>query len=246
MSAIELKCMNNFKTFEGQLPIWLGDIDFMNESVKLAMQDLMKGLFDSDNPNIILSGVELKDGTYTDGIVCLGGEILPFEATTWDKTTQGIPYMTVKTAVGGSRRTKSGVAVDCYEYRTAVLAAEGIVRVDDMSIYNRVVIIEKENVVHASIVKRGNLRRLLGTIYNAGFGDAKDNQWNLLASITIQEDLGLPGVPTIAISSGEGYYSIPVDLRVRYEDGGGITIGLYQWGKCTAPVPQSYTFHAVI
>ncbi len=238
--------MNNFKTFEGQLPIWLGDIDFMNESVKLAMQDLMKGLFDSDNPNVILSGVELKDGTYTDGIVCLGGEILPFEATAWDKTTQGIPYMTVKTTVGGSRRTKSGVAVDCYEYRTAVLAAEGIERVDSMSIYNRVVRIEKEYVVQASLTKNGNRRILFGTIYNFEPGDAKDNQWNLLASITMQENWGLVDIPTIAISAGEGYYSIPVELRVRYKSGGSVEVGLYQWGKCTAPELQSYTFHAVI
>ena len=238
--------MNNFKTFEGLLPIWLGDIDFMNAAVQQTFRELLTGILGSATPNWILCGVEFKNGTYTDGIVCIGGEILPFESTAWDKSTQGIPYMTVESTVAGGRKTRSGVSVDCYEYRKAVLATEGLVRVDSMGIYSRVADLSKEYVVSAYISKQGRTRILHGTILNFEQGDAKDDQWNLLASIEMKENWDLTDMVTMAICTANGNYSIPVKLTVSYKSGGDVELSLYQWGKCTAPTLQSYTFQAVM
>lgn len=105
--------MNKFLTFPGIQPIYLGDIDFLQDSVRQAFRQLLVGLTGSDTPNCIL-----KKATATvDGVICLDGEIMPYKAYTG--TNIGTYAYDVVSAYSGTRQFKNGETHECYEERYA-------------------------------------------------------------------------------------------------------------------------------
>lgn len=105
--------MNKFLTFPGIQPIYLGDIDFLQDSVRQAFRQLLVGLTGSDTPNCIL-----KKATATvDGVICLDGEIMPYKAYTGTNT--GTYAYDVVSAYSGTRQFKNGETHECYEERYA-------------------------------------------------------------------------------------------------------------------------------
>lgn len=115
--------MNKFLTFPGIQPVYLGDIDFLQESVRQAFRQLLIGLTGIDTPNCIL-----KEATATaDGVICLDGEIMPYKPYTG--TMVGIYGYEVVTAYSGARMFKDGESHECYEERYAQQVLGGATRV---------------------------------------------------------------------------------------------------------------------
>ena len=105
--------MNKFLTFPGIQPIYLGDIDFLQDSVRQAFRQLLVGLTGSDTPNCIL-----KTATSTeDGVICLDGEIMPYKAYTG--TMVGTYSYEVVSSYSGTRQFKNGETHECFEERYA-------------------------------------------------------------------------------------------------------------------------------
>ena len=67
--------MNKLLTFPGLQPIYLGDFDFLQQSVNDAFLQLLKGLTGQDNPKCILKAATPEK----DGAICFDGEILPLK-----------------------------------------------------------------------------------------------------------------------------------------------------------------------
>lgn len=105
--------MNRLLTFPGQQPIYLGDIDFMQDSVKNAFRQLLVALTGSDTPNCILKTATAEQ----DGVICLDGEIMPYKA--YQGTMIGAHSYKVVSSYSGSRTFKNGEVHDCYEERYA-------------------------------------------------------------------------------------------------------------------------------
>lgn len=110
--------MDKFINHEGEQPIWLGDIDFMNESVRNAIKMLLQGITGLENPTCILQGCELTSNGVTAGVICLNGEVLPVEASTEDGT---LCHFEVQQSLGGERLTKENKPVSCYQYRKVIV-----------------------------------------------------------------------------------------------------------------------------
>lgn len=105
--------MNKYLTFPGLQPVYLGDIDFLQESVRSAFLMLLKGLTGQEKPNCILQ----RATSEADGVICLEGEIMPYKAYTGSML--GSYYYEVVTTYGGERKFKDGETHSCYETRHA-------------------------------------------------------------------------------------------------------------------------------
>lgn len=105
--------MNKYLTFPGQQPVYLGDIDFLQESVRSAFMMLLKGLTGQEQPSCILK----KATSNNDGVICLNGEIMPYKPYTG--SWLGNKSYEVVTLHAGDRIFKDGVTHACYETRYA-------------------------------------------------------------------------------------------------------------------------------
>lgn len=105
--------MNKFLTFPGVQPIYLGDVDFLQESVRESFVQLLRGLTGQEKPRCILQ----RATSEADGIICLDGEIMPYKAYTGGMIGN-YDYKVVST-YDGSRVFKNGETHACYEYRYA-------------------------------------------------------------------------------------------------------------------------------
>ena len=114
--------MNKFLTYQGQQPLYLGDIDFASEAVRDAFAQLLKGLTGDDNANAILRGVNAaaRSSTvnFSEGVVSIGGEILPVENTTLAGSLSDTFYLRIKSTYGGTRTFLDGDSHDCWETRS--------------------------------------------------------------------------------------------------------------------------------
>lgn len=128
--------MNNYLTWAGTQPVYLGDIDFMQDAVKQAVLLLIRSMAnDADaTPNVILQGVDFAASTayqltWTDGVVVLDGEILPISAGSLPRESGDVPYFHVVSTTSGSRTFKDGQTHDCFETRVATIdmnSADGV------------------------------------------------------------------------------------------------------------------------
>ena len=114
--------MNKFLTFQGQQPLYLGDIDFASAAVRNAFAQLLSGLINSDSANAIIYGVNETRSSgstvFSAGVVCLDGEILPVEQTELSGDVTGNVYLRIKSVYGGTREFVGGDTHDCWETRT--------------------------------------------------------------------------------------------------------------------------------
>lgn len=120
--------MNKFLTFQGQQPLYLGDIDFASAAVRSAFAQLVKGLIGSDSANAIISGVNVTRGTnsfvFSEGVVCIDGEILPVEECELFGDVPGNWYFRIKSEYSGTREFVGGETHDCWETRTVEVTSE--------------------------------------------------------------------------------------------------------------------------
>ena len=118
--------MNRLLTFAGQQPLYLGDIDFMQDAVLEAMKNLVVALTGNAEGNAILSGVEISysAGTlsWTAGIVSVAGEILPIAAGDMAGSESSELYVKIVSELSGDRTFKDGQSHKCWEKRSATLS----------------------------------------------------------------------------------------------------------------------------
>ena len=114
--------MNKFLTFQGQQPLYLGDIDFASAAVRDAFKKLMIGLAGCDPANAIISGVVGFTGQYpvhfSSGVVCIDGEILPVAESHFQGSLSEAFYFRINSSYSGSREFVGGETHDCWETRT--------------------------------------------------------------------------------------------------------------------------------
>lgn len=135
--------MNRLLTYAGQQPIYLGDIDFLQDSAGSMLTCLARALMNqgSDSLNAILQGVVLSQLTqseirWTAGVVVIDGELLPIPAGTVRGTLGTTPlYFHVEEEQTGTRTFKDGEEHACWATRTATITAEssGGVAVSDVT-----------------------------------------------------------------------------------------------------------------
>lgn len=122
--------MNKFLTFAGVQPVYLGDIDFMQNAASDIFSQLAGALMNQapENLNAVLYGVEITypaefQAAWTGGAVVLNGEILKVLPGSITSSTSRAPflYFHVLSSLSGERTFKDGVSRECYETRTATL-----------------------------------------------------------------------------------------------------------------------------
>lgn len=105
--------MNKLLTFQGEQPIYLGDLDFMQEAVRQSFLQLLVGLTGLSSPSCILK----KATDQEDGVICLEGEIMPYKK--YAGTSGGSYAYSVVSSYGGSRVFRNGETHECHETRYA-------------------------------------------------------------------------------------------------------------------------------
>lgn len=122
--------MNKFLTFSGEQPVYLGDVDFMQEAVRQSFLQLLVGLTGQSDPSCILKMATSQE----DGVICLHGEIMPYKAYTG--TMVGRYSYTVVSSYSGSRVFKNGETHQCYEVRyaqeTVTTGGEKVLTLDEL------------------------------------------------------------------------------------------------------------------
>lgn len=117
--------MDKFLTYPGKQPVYLGDINFMQSAARDAFQNLMKAYTGRADANAILYGVDITYAqniiSWTAGVVCIAGEILPIEAGT---SSAGSPYyFDIVSTAGGQRTMGDGTTKSCWEERAATITS---------------------------------------------------------------------------------------------------------------------------
>ena len=120
--------MNKFLTFAGTQPVYLGDIDFVQNAAGAAFTQLARALMNSvsDSMNAILQGVDItrisnSEVSYSAGVVVINGEILPVAGETISSGVSDELYFHVVSVLSGDRTFKDGNTHECYDTRSAVL-----------------------------------------------------------------------------------------------------------------------------
>lgn len=120
--------MNKFLTYAGTQPVYLGDIDFMQNAARAAFTQLARALMDSgsDTVNAILQGVNIThpSGTqirWSAGVVVINGEILPIASGTAVAEETSELYFHVSSVLSGERTFKDGNSHNCYDTRSAYI-----------------------------------------------------------------------------------------------------------------------------
>lgn len=120
--------MNNFLTKEGGQPIWLGDIDFMQQSWQESVRQIVASLTGSSTSTCVLYGCKPdSNGGTTAGVISLNGEIMPVKESRLPWQGSSIMVVTEKSS---ERTFKNGSKVLCHETRYAILADEGLSTAD--------------------------------------------------------------------------------------------------------------------
>ncbi len=118
--------MDKLLTYPGKQPLYLGDIDFMQNAIKAAVANMVKAYAWEPTGNAILYGCELRRGaslslSWSAGIIAINGEILTVEAGVIGQVTTA--YFEIVSSTAGSRVFGDGQTHDCWQYRTATITA---------------------------------------------------------------------------------------------------------------------------
>ena len=139
--------MNKFLTFAGTQPVYLGDVDFLQNAARAAFTQLARALMNSgsNSMNAILQGVDItrirltKRVSYSAGVVVINGEILPVAGGTITAEPSDVLYFHVVSALSGERTFKDQSVHQCYDTRSVVInnvSTDGIA-VDSVGRLNR-------------------------------------------------------------------------------------------------------------
>ena len=120
--------MNKYLTYAGQQPVYLGDIDFMQDAVRGGFTQLARAIMNSgsNTMNAILQGVEFSresssSVSWTAGIVILNGELFAVAAGTASIEESAPLYFNINVSPGGARTFKDGQTHSCFQIRTATV-----------------------------------------------------------------------------------------------------------------------------
>lgn len=227
--------MDKFLTFPGLQPIYLGDINFLQESVSDAFLLLLKGLTGQDSPRCILKEATVQ----SDGAICFDGEILPLK---YGPVTDQSVYK-IESAFSGQRVFKNQDTHDCYETRYVVVSEGTAASPDNVAkfptlqslISNKSVASEEYEFTYESenfksnvkITKIGRCYYLTGTFEQLrGFGGT-------LAGFR----LNLPSSSNklfvaTAKTAGGRIFNIPLTLTEGYQTEG---IAVYKYNQISLP-----------
>ncbi len=240
--------MNRLLTFAGQQPIYLGDLDFLQDATKNSLMCLARALMNegSDTLNAILQGVEISQNAnyiqWTDGVVVLNGEILPISAGSVRGTLAQTPlYFHIEVAEDGSRTFKDGVSRSCWAIRTATIKAESIgsvAYVDDVQrlhVPYEDVVFEgssaSENITSAKLVNKRGFWCIDAHV------SLPSGSYTLIGSISFS----LPDVVVTALD-GKSFY-LPLTLEQETgrvtEEGSNITVNVHSVKVALAKVANN-------
>lgn len=119
--------MDKFVTYDGEQPIWLDDFNFMDKAVRDTFKRLVLSL-SGNIGNAILYGCDVTDSaagcSWTSGIVCIDGEILPIDAG--QAGSGAVLYFSLQESFdpAGDRTFKNGAEHRCYSIRKALLSTK--------------------------------------------------------------------------------------------------------------------------
>lgn len=120
--------MNRYLTYAGQQPVYLGDINFMQDAVRGGFTQLARAIMNSgsDTMNAILQGIEFSresssSVSWTAGIVMLNGELFAVAAGTASVEESDPLYFNVNVSLSGARTFKDGQTHGCFQIRTATI-----------------------------------------------------------------------------------------------------------------------------
>lgn len=120
--------MNRFLTHEGRQPIWLDDIDFIQNTLADEITKIVRGVIGFEEELVILSGCEKTlsdDGMFqfSKGIIYYGGELLAVPEASFTKDGD-FRFRIVETLdpEGDRILADSGEEVSCYQLRSAYIA----------------------------------------------------------------------------------------------------------------------------
>lgn len=117
--------MNRFITHTGRQPIWLDDINFMQDSVSGELAKLVNALTDNNN-TVILSGIDkvVTDEyvSYSSGIIAINGELLSVERAIFERDGDyRFAIKDIADNAGDRTLADTGNDVQCYMIRSAVI-----------------------------------------------------------------------------------------------------------------------------
>lgn len=124
--------MNRFLTHTGRQPIWLDDINFIQDSIADEIKKLVQGLIGFDDEIVILSGCQKAvslDGSVsvTKGVIYYDGELLSVPATSF-ATDPGLRIRVISQfdPSGDRNLHDTGEEVSCYNTRRAAITGPKI------------------------------------------------------------------------------------------------------------------------
>lgn len=214
--------MNNFKTYAGTQPIYLGDIDFMQDAEKAMLTALARSLANSSSDTVkaILQGVELTQQSSDElrisaGIVVLNGEILLVPDQIISASASDTLYFHVESTMSGSRTFMDGVRRDCYEARRAIVntTSSGGIRVSSVPrLYHRPNDFDCASQGSDSIVS-GKLYRRNGFWFLDLYFEFAPQTTTISGSITFTEGITVDIFNDIKVLT-----YIPAIINVRYSN----------------------------
>lgn len=125
--------MNKLLIHKGGQPVYLEDLDFIQESFAESFKNFVRAITDQEDIDepIVLAGMKrFGSNGITGGIVAFGGRI--FVVDQHDDIDDGCNLLNFKKTTGEPRRLKNGSTVDVYEYEEAVWDSTGWSYEDDL------------------------------------------------------------------------------------------------------------------
>lgn len=120
--------MNKFLVYEGNQPVWLNDLEYMQQATQEALKGIVTAVCDTE-ATVILSGVDVTvrsadSGTeyiVTAGWMAINGEILPVKASTLTVSTGATMYWRIVSEKKQNVTLGNGQEVQIYEERYVTL-----------------------------------------------------------------------------------------------------------------------------
>lgn len=217
--------MNKYLTFTGLQPVYLGDIDFLQESVRESFALLLRGLTGQEKPDCML----IEPTPDADGVICIEGEIMPCKFYN-GSVSQKLSYR-VESQYAGDRTFKDGTNHLCHETRYAVGYNAPLLGSPGFPAFSDLLFASVKMRTGGNAVTNGNVKvqidyAFLGEAYHI------NGKVDILDAVTdlqiIVEDmkLGIPGSLaknsptyfTMALEIAGGLSSIPAKMNLTYND----------------------------
>ena len=240
--------MNKFLTFKGEQPVYLGDIDFMQDNSRAAILYVLKGITGENNPTCVVYGCEKTETGCAGGVVCLSGELYAVEPS----SLTGDVYLKTATSYAGSRLMKSGEYRECYEINSVAYTSEmtdyelsALPRLEDLLSRGLLVGVEQTGAVSAlKVVKRGSMFSVNGLFhgYDKGPGWMPGMNQSVSCDLKNVNKIITGGATVIApiYNFPEGKYEAAFAIVEASISDGKLTLSFDQWIDADYAIPLSF------